>query len=60
MTAGADVLLSTLHYTLQARPNHSNLVSEFLNVPCLTKLLVDAGDGTYRPSSFYKMIDRGS
>ena len=35
MAAVADVdLLSTLHYTLQARPHHSNLVIGFFNVPC--------------------------
>ena len=43
MAAVPDVdLLSILHYTLQARPHHSNLVSGFFNVPCLTKLLIDA------------------
>ena len=48
MAAVADVdLLFTLHYTLQARPHHSNLMSGFFNIPCLTKLLIDAGDGTY-------------
>ena len=48
MAAVADVdLLSTLHYTLQARPHHSNLMSRFFNVPCLIKVLIDAGDGTY-------------
>ena len=48
MAAVADVdLLSTLHYTLQARPHHSNLVIGFFNVPCLTKLLIDTADGTY-------------
>ena len=48
MAAVADVdLLSTLHYTLQARQHHSNLVIGFFNVPCLTKLLIDTADGTY-------------
>ena len=49
MAAIANVdLLSSLHYTLQARPHHSNLVSGFFNVPCLTKLLIDAAeDGSY-------------
>ena len=49
MAAIADVdLLSGWHYTLQARPHHSNLVSGFFNVPCLTKLVIDAaGDGSY-------------
>ena len=40
-------LLSTLHYTFQARPHHSNLMSGFFNVPCLTKLLINAEEGTY-------------
>ena len=48
MAAVADGdLLSTLHYTLQARPHHSNLVIGFFNVPWLTKLLIDTADGTY-------------
>ena len=48
MAAVTDVdLLSTLHYTFQARPHHSNLMSGFFNVPYLTKLLIDAGEGTY-------------
>ena len=48
MAAVTDVdLLSTLHYTFQARPHHSNLMSGFFNVPCLTKLLINAGEGTY-------------
>ena len=48
MAAVADVnLLSSLHYTLQARPHHSNLMSGFFNIPCLTKLLIDAGDEIY-------------
>ena len=48
MAAVADVdLLSTLHYTLQASPHHSNLVIGFFNVPRLTKLLIDTADGTY-------------
>ena len=48
MAAVADVdLLSTLHYTLQARPHHSNLVIGFFNVPCQTKLLIDTADATY-------------
>ena len=48
MAAVTDVdLLSTLHYTFQARPHHSNLMSGFFNVPYLTKLLINAGEGTY-------------
>ena len=48
MAAVTDVdLLSTLNFTLQARPHHSNLVSGFFNVPWLTKLLINAGEGTY-------------
>ena len=48
MVAVTDVdLLSTLHFTLQTRPHHSNLMSGFFNVPCLTKLLINAGEGTY-------------
>ena len=48
MAAVTDVdLLSTLHYTFQARPHYSNLVSGFFNVPCQTKLLINAGEGTY-------------
>ena len=48
MAAVTDVdLLSILHYTFQARPHHSNLMSGFFNVPCLTKLLINAGEGTY-------------
>ena len=41
MAAVTDVdLLSTLHYTFQARPHYSNLMSGFFNVPCQTKLLM--------------------
>ena len=48
MVAVTDVdLLSTLHFTLQTRPHHSNLMSGFFNVLCLTKLLINAGEGTY-------------
>ena len=48
MAAVTDIdLLSTLNFTLQARPHHSNLVSGFFNVPCQTKLLINAGEGTY-------------
>ena len=55
MAAVTDVdLLSTLHYTFQARPHHSNLMSGFFNVPCLTKLSIDAGDGTYGLFVFIK------
>ena len=55
MVAVTDVdLLSTLHFTLQTRPHHSNLMSGFFNVPCLTKLSIDAGDGTYGLFVFIK------
>ena len=48
MAAVTDVdLLSILHYTFQARLHHSNLMSGFFNVPCRTKLLINAGEGTY-------------
>ena len=55
MAAVADVdLQSILHYSLHARPHHSNLMSGFFNVPCLTKLSIDAGDGTYGLFVFIK------